>query len=583
MQDGNSIASSRSSSGSALDKEEEEARENWQQQRLQGNGYDTPPPPSPAAGNDWYGRLQDKDQICGTVDDEGPPRTSGDAWRQHMRSRRKERKQRRLQLWEHLKALGNEPVELTKATTRTFMKCFRRPRLREKVSENNTVNEVFYDIVFAMALGTARNELVSSYLSCPEDAYCNRPLEFALFVLLFAQFWFHAFQLVLFSNRFTTEEFSYNLALYGHMAAIVIMAVNGSNCVPTEDGRDEICSSVFDVTSRYTHVFRVFAFGSIISQVLSGMQFLRASFIPEAKYWCYVYGVGNLLNALLWLLGMAVAHTEVAQCTVATLSFVIYALTEIIAKHGSIYLPTLLPAHYAVRTRKFASVMLTQVLSGIIQPRFSYHMEVWKFIAGVLLMGFLFKILYFDFEQGSPVTGFTGNEHITEVLWTFANFSLGCSFTSVGACIAAVLLRANIAASPTAKDISVTRLRWTLCLSVCFASLSSCAIQLSLRGLGTNVRRWRKQNRLTLRALTGLCTLLIPLIIPDSWEATGIVWPLCLILTTQVMLDMYGRQRVGDSSETSSSVPAPASGVSPKTSMSSRLLNETPYSDSDSE
>lgn len=172
--------------------------------------------------------------------------------------------------------------------------------------------------------------------------------------------------------------------------------------------------------------------------------------------------------------------------------------------------------------------------------------------------------------QGSPVTGFSGQERITEVLWTFANFFLGVCLTGVGACIGAVMVKRNDnGPSDTAENISTKRLRWMLCIAVTLASLSSVAIQLSVKGAGRNVRKWRKHRRLVIRASTGLVQLVVPAVIPYSWGAEGLVWPMCCVLGIQALLDMYGRQRVDRSEEVEiESMPTSAS----ENNLSSNLL-----------
>lgn len=144
--------------------------------------------------------------------------------------------------------------------------------------------------------------------------------------------------------------------------------------------------------------------------------------------------------------------------------------------------------------------------------------------------------------QGSRASGFTGNERITEAIWTCANFFLGGCFTILGASIAAVLMKRNLVITPQAQTISRPKLRWILCISIALAIISSCVIQLSLRGIGSNVRRWRKRTRILIRALIGSFTFFIPVMFPISAEK--LVWPITAILLLQVILDMYGRQRM---------------------------------------
>ena len=94
----------------------------------------------------------------------------------HVAFRGKSRKRAEKQLkamWGHLKDLSHEPVELTKATSRTIQKCFKRPKLRRDITDVMANNEFFYDIVFSVSLATVRSEFVTSYLECPQGEDCN--------------------------------------------------------------------------------------------------------------------------------------------------------------------------------------------------------------------------------------------------------------------------------------------------------------------------------------------------------------------------------------------------------------------------
>lgn len=197
----------------------------------------------------------------------------------------------------------------------------------------------------------------------------------SLFVLLFGQFWFHAFHLVLYTNRFTTEEFSYNLALYTHMASIVLMAANGSTC--TQSPGYQACRSVLDCPTTQIHAFRIFAIGTSVSQFLMAMQFLRVSQIYAARYWSFVYAGCNLFNSTLWVVAAFIAKSSTFRIAIASISLAVYVAVELLTKRKEIFLNTLLPSHFARRMRKFAIVMLTQLLAGVIQPRFNYPVDIW--------------------------------------------------------------------------------------------------------------------------------------------------------------------------------------------------------------
>lgn len=159
-----------------------------------------------------------------------------------------------------------------------------------------------------------------------------------------------------------------------------MMAVNGSECSQhTVKGGSSttVCHSVFDTPVNSLHRFRVFGLGAVASQVLVAIQFIRVARIPAARYWALVYAFANGLNAVVWIIGMGAAVSQHARIAIGSVSFAIYLLAEIVSKKESLYLRTLLPRHYTSRMKKFASLMLAQVLSGTIQPTFSYSVEVW--------------------------------------------------------------------------------------------------------------------------------------------------------------------------------------------------------------
>eukprot|EP01138_Halocafeteria_seosinensis_P012459 gb/GECG01012731.1/.p1 GENE.gb/GECG01012731.1/~~gb/GECG01012731.1/.p1 ORF type:complete len:408 (+),score=38.92 gb/GECG01012731.1/:1-1224(+) len=305
--------------------------------------------------------------------------------------------------WENFNCLcfvKDDAFSKTSVPTNRVIRFFKEPELRETISDNNAVNELFYDIVFSLALASARTEFIDSFLACPStDHSCSTGEKLWVFVLMFGQFWFHAFQLVLYTNRFTTEEFSYNIALYLHMASNVIMAVNGSACTKTDIEGQQLCMSVFDAPTSQLSAFRIFGVGSALAQALTAVQFFRVSRIYSARAWCYTYGFGNAINCLVWIVGIFAARSVSSRIMIGSFSLGIYVIVELFAKRREVFLNTLLPSHFALRMRKFAIVMLTQLLSGVIQPRFEYPADIWIFLAGSLFLAFLFKILYFDFDQ----------------------------------------------------------------------------------------------------------------------------------------------------------------------------------------
>ena len=83
-----------------------------------------------------------------------------------------------------------------------------RLELRKAMTHTNAVNELFMDIVFAAAIGSLKYELQTVFLRCKDGMECNVAYHLAVFLLLFFPYWWNAYLMVVFANRFTTEEVS---------------------------------------------------------------------------------------------------------------------------------------------------------------------------------------------------------------------------------------------------------------------------------------------------------------------------------------------------------------------------------------
>lgn len=82
-------------------------------------------------------------------------------------------------LWERIKLYkgDNDDAFAKTKSRRRVMRFFRTPELRETVSDNNAVNELFYDVIFTLALSTVRQQFIDTFLACPDDDNCQAGME----------------------------------------------------------------------------------------------------------------------------------------------------------------------------------------------------------------------------------------------------------------------------------------------------------------------------------------------------------------------------------------------------------------------
>eukprot|EP00500_Bicosoecida_sp_ms1_P005391 CAMPEP_0203824196 /NCGR_PEP_ID=MMETSP0115-20131106/51213_1 /ASSEMBLY_ACC=CAM_ASM_000227 /TAXON_ID=33651 /ORGANISM="Bicosoecid sp, Strain ms1" /LENGTH=521 /DNA_ID=CAMNT_0050733235 /DNA_START=123 /DNA_END=1684 /DNA_ORIENTATION=- len=420
--------------------------------------------------------------------------------------------------------------------------CCRRPQLRTPESQHdNAGNELLFDLVFASSVQSVVYELRTSFITCPEGGdHCGFTLHISAMLQTFFPFYWLAYQVVMYSNRFLTDEWSHNGVLYMLMAVLVTMAVHTSGCDSDAQGKLLRCRSLFTDNGAD---FPYFAAASSAGQAIVAALFWRARQAKEAKAWVTVQAIGAAVASLWWLVSWGTAKSAEDMRAMVALIIVVHIAAETMSKHPSYFLPTKVPGHLSARTRKFSIVMIATVVAGSVQPGDSYDGLGFATAAAFLLWVAMLKISYFDVDVGFKI-GFTSPVMVMEVLWTLANYCLALSVSSMGACaFTAVKLANNHAAL---DDLAQGRLQWLLCVSTGGAMLSTTIVQLSLRGAGSGVRMWRKRYRAMLRVALSVATLFFPIFLPNEMPRWGVVLILAGMLALQICADLYGRQRVAN-------------------------------------
>ncbi len=364
-------------------------------------------------------------------------------------------------------------------------------------------------------------------------------------------------------HAYTQEEFGHNLVLYVSCACMALMSISAVQCSdsPPLPGVPRECASVFQqrsdrhgtallaaarrllqLPSSPQLVFALFAGGAATSNAITALQFWRAVALPVARRWARTYAVATTAAAILWALAAGVATTYTSRVACGAAATAILVIADFVSRLPGVHMPTLLPAHLSSRFRKFGVVMLTQVVLAVMRPEVNYNADCLLFAAEMLALLVLFKIVYFDFDQGSRGERFTGWPLLTEWLYVLFNLALTAAITAMGSTAGAILsqLEAGLTSGDTATD---ARIKWMMCVSLGGGMLASCGIQMALQGAGSKVRVCRKRHRVGSRALVSLAVIMLPLVMPRHWSYLQVLLLLLASLLLQMVLDMYGRQR----------------------------------------
>jgi len=89
--------------------------------------------------------------------------------------------------------------------------------------------------------------------------------------------------------------------------------------------------------------------------------FIRVSLIERARTWALHYIVTYGLAGLLWAV-MAGVPNHAVRLVTAWAWPVLYTVLTVLSTRPEVVVPSPLPRHLAVRSRKFFLVMMTQVL-----------------------------------------------------------------------------------------------------------------------------------------------------------------------------------------------------------------------------
>ena len=443
--------------------------------------------------------------------------------------------------------------------------------------------ELFFDIIFAFALGAVRQEISTTLLACDpllQGMSCRLLTCFCLsaialrsadcsfgmgmlssFTLFFTFFW-NAYLMVIFTNRFTTgkfpglpnsislvlackemsalsEEFGFNLWMYASMACTAIMAVSALDCF----GKNTHCASILSTSNASDgHAsFPVFAAAAAVASALTGLQFTRTLYMARARKYSALYATGCFITAAVWVCAAIWAKSASAHVGLATAVCVFQLCVDVFSRVPGIQLHTRLPDHAAARFRKFGVVMLTQLLMGVLAPGATYTQRSYVFAGGVLFLSVLHKMVHYDFNQGQRADGFALNPRVTEFVYVVCNLVLAYSFTALGAVTHSVLTSIGDDTDDSSAD---ERVRWFFCAAMGTAILCSTLIQAVLLGKGHAVRRCGKKLRTLFRILLVLITVLLPAMLPHDFPSEKLVWILAAIVGIELVGDIVGRQQI---------------------------------------
>ena len=412
--------------------------------------------------------------------------------------------------------------------------------IRRTFTETNAVNELLFDISFTVSIASARLTLETYFTSCGEESgasECRYADRIGTLVTTLTALYAVAHALLVYSNRLQTEELAHNVLLYMLMAGNVLFGANALICQPTPSaivppdsgavsyeehyfatspgqartGSVSNCQALLDPEFESSTFYWGYA-AAIAAQcfIVTGM-FLRVCLLPHARPWALHYIAAYGTAAVLWATMAAVEHRAVRLVT-AWAWPVLYVALTVLSTRPDIVVPSPLPRHLAVRSRKFFLVMMTQVLQAMVQPTLRYDASAYSLAAWVLVLLFAFKLLVFDFDNGHRATGFTEPGWMAEVLWTLCGWLLAIGLTVLGATVTASLRDVSPHDEfPPLHDTVRMRLRWTMAVAVTLCLLSTCGMQLALKGSGKHVRRLGKTMRLVLRACIALVCLVSPL------------------------------------------------------------------------
>lgn len=90
-------------------------------------------------------------------------------------------------------------------------------------------------------------------------------------------------------------------------------------------------------------------------------------------------------------------------------------------------------------------------------------------------------------------------------------------------------------------EASLSRLRWLLAVAVSASIFITSAIMLTLKGLGSQQRRWRRRTRVVIRLSVSAVAFVLPAALAPTISALDTLWILNGLVFFQVCLDLYGR------------------------------------------
>ena len=184
--------------------------------------------------------------------------------------------------------------------------CGKTERRREN-SVVNVTNELFFDLVFAACISTLNYDLANDRYGLGE-----RVLHYAL---LYQPFWWSYYSIVVYINRFTTEDMFHHVFMLLQAIMSIGMATNVVWC-ETEKGANNtkvvVCTNAIESYSPDFDSFRSFTLYSAGLQLaIAGLYTTAILRVPEAKRFAAVHVATRILAGITWIL-LGLVHPATA-------------------------------------------------------------------------------------------------------------------------------------------------------------------------------------------------------------------------------------------------------------------------------
>jgi len=282
------------------------------------------------------------------------------------------------------------------------------PRLRrdeeEEAERRATWLELFYDLVFVVAIAQLAHELSGNFSF----------VGFFSFVALFVPIWWCWVGATFWATRFDTDDLGYRLLTLLQMAIVAAMAVNVHHGLESSSTGFALC------------------YVAIRSILIA--QYLNAGYhLPVARPLTTRFAIGFGTSVALWLLSVFVPFPW--RLGLWALGIVVDLVTPLYVGRWVAQIPPSF-SHVPERLGLFTIIVLGESIAAVVRGVAEQEWSVLSTLTALLGMSIAFSLwwIYFDSVDGSPLRSMKVGRMGIGLTWLYAHLPLaiGLVMTGVG-------------------------------------------------------------------------------------------------------------------------------------------------------